>query len=100
MKEQVYEFVQQIPAGRVATYGQIAERLGSKGLSRVVGNALHRNPDPSKIPCHRVVNAKGKVSEAFAFGGAAAQRQLLEQEGIVFEANGKIDLKKYGIKLR
>ena len=97
MKEQVYEFVKQIPAGRVATYGQIAERLGNKGLSRAVGNALHRNPDPSKIPCHRVVNAKGEVSESFAFGGAAAQRQLLEQEGIVFEANGKIDLKKYGL---
>ena len=97
MKERIYDLVKQIPRGRVATYGQIAEQLGNKGLSRVVGNALHHNPDPSHIPCHRVVNAKGEVSLSFAFGGGVAQRALLEQEGIVFQDNGKIDLKKYGI---
>jgi O-6-methylguanine DNA methyltransferase len=97
MRNRVYAFVKEIPKGRVATYGQIAAYLGNRNLSRAVGNALHHNPNPKEIPCHRVVNAKGEVSQAFAFGGAAAQRQLLEQEGIVFESDGKIDLKKYGI---
>ena len=97
MKQQVYELVMKIPAGRVMTYGQIAARLGNRKLARAVGNVLHRNPDPTRIPCHRVVNGRGAVSEAFAFGGAETQRLLLEREGIVFESNGTIDLKKYGI---
>ncbi|MBQ2764159.1 MAG: MGMT family protein [Firmicutes bacterium] len=99
MKDQVYEILKTVPKGKVVTYGQIAEHLGNKNLSRVVGNILHHNPDPSQIPCHRVVNCDGKVSKSFAFGGAVAQKHLLEQEGIVFEANGKIDLEKFGINL-
>lgn len=87
-----------IPRGKVATYGQIAAHLGNKHLSRVVGNILHQNPDPGNFPCHRVVNSKGQVSANFAFGGADAQRHLLEQEGIGFGENGRIDLKQYGIK--
>ena len=63
IKEQVYEIVRAVPAGRVTTYGQIAERLGNKGLCRVVGNVLHSNPDPITIPCYRVVNAKGDNTE-------------------------------------
>ena len=98
MKEKVYEFVKAIPKGKVATYGQIAEYLGNKKLARVVGNLLHHNPDQENIPCHRVVNSSGKVVSSFAFGGAEAQRALLEKEGIVFECNGKIDLNKYGIR--
>ena len=94
MKKQVYEILKTIPKGKVVTYGQIAEYLGNKNLSRVVGNIVHNNPDPSLIPCHRVVNCQGMVSKSFAFGGADAQRGLLEAEGIVFEYNGKIDLKK------
>jgi len=96
MKESVYEFVKTIPKSKVVTYGQIAEYLGNKNLARAVGNILHQNPDPMKIPCHRVVNAKGQVADNFAFGGAEMQRKKLEQEGIIFEANGKINLKKYG----
>ena len=79
------------------TYGQIALYLGDKRLARAVGNILHSNPDPAHIPCHRVVNAKGQVAANFAFGGAAAQRALLEKEGVVFEANGCVDLEKYGM---
>jgi O-6-methylguanine DNA methyltransferase len=79
------------------TYGQVAERLGNKNLARTVGNILHDNPDPANIPCHRIVNAQGKVAEHYAFGGAEAQRAKLEAEGIVFEQNGRIDLKKYGM---
>ena len=96
MKEKVYEFVKNIPQGKVATYRQIAEYLGNKKLARVVGNVLHNNPDPTIIPCHRVVNAKGEVAGHFAFGGAKGQREKLEKEGIVFEENGKVNLKKYG----
>lgn len=96
VKEKVYEFVKNIPQGKVATYRQIAEYLGNKKLARVVGNVLHNNPDPTIIPCHRVVNAKGEVAEHFAFGGAKGQREKLEKEGIVFEENGKVNLKKYG----
>lgn len=93
--KRIYEAVRQIPRGKVATYGQIAEMAGDKKLARAVGNALHRNPDPAVIPCHRVVNAKGEVSEAFAFGGAKAQIKLLEEEGVKIE-NGKVDLREYG----
>ena len=96
MKEKVYAYLKTIPKGRVTTYGQIAAYLGNKHLSRVVGNILHNNPDPSNFPCHRVVNSKGQLATHFAFGGAEAQRKLLEQEGIVLEPDGTIDLKKYG----
>ena len=97
MKEEVYAYLQTIPKGKVTTYGQIAIHLGNKHFAQTVGNILHDNPDPSRFPCHRVVSSKGKVAENYAFGGAAAQRILLENEGIVFESNGRIDLKKYGI---
>ena len=98
MKEKIYDFLRRIPRGKVATYGQIAGNLGNPRLARVVGNVLHGNPDPEHIPCHRVVNGKGRVAEHYAFGGAAAQRLRLEQEGIVFESDGSIDLAKYGMK--
>jgi len=97
MKSEVYEYVKNIPRGKVATYGQIAEYIGNKKLARVVGNVLHYNPDPANIPCHRVVNAKGEVAEHFAFGGAKGQREKLEKEGIIFDENGKINLKEYGM---
>lgn len=97
MKEKVYAFLKTIPEGKVATYGQIAVSLGNRHLSRAVGNILHNNPDPSQFPCHRVVNCKGQVASGFAFGGGEAQRKLLEQEGIVFTPDGRIDLGKYGI---
>ena len=96
MKDKVYEVVKRIPEGKIATYGQIELYLGNLHLARAVGNALHNNPDPALIPCHRVVNAKGKVAEHYAFGGADAQRKRLEAEGIEFDANGRIDLNKYG----
>ena len=95
MKDRVYSFLKTVPPGKVVTYGQIAAHLGRKGLSRVVGSILHRNPDPEHIPCHRVVNARGAVSKAYAFGGEAAQRSRLEAEGIVFEEDGRINLEKY-----
>ena len=97
MKEKVYEFLKTVPRGNVTTYGRIALYLGNRNLARAVGNILHYNPDPVESPCHRVVNSRGRVAPNFAFGGGAAQRLLLEQEGIVFEPDGTVDLEKYGI---
>ncbi len=94
--KRIYEAVKKIPKGRVATYGQIAELAGDKRMARAVGNALHKNPDPSTIPCHRVVNAKGECSGSFAFGGQHVQEERLRAEGVEV-INGKIDLEKYGI---
>lgn len=95
--EKIYEVVKSIPKGKVATYGQIARLAGNPHWARVVGYALHSNPDPDTIPCHRVVNREGRVAAAFVFGGVCVQRSLLESEGVVFEPDGRIDLKKYGI---
>lgn len=95
--EKIYEVVKSIPEGKVATYGQVALLAGNPRWARVVGYALHVNPEPGIIPCHRVVNREGKVAPGFAFGGEGIQRQLLESEGIVFELDGRIDLEKYSI---
>ena len=95
--EKIYEVVSNIPKGKVATYGQVALLAGNPRWARVVGYALHVNPAPGVIPCHRVVNREGKVAKSFAFGGEGVQRQLLESEGIVFESDGRIDLEKYSI---
>ena len=92
--EKIYEVVKRIPYGSVATYGQVATIAGNPRWSRVVGYALHVNPDPDNIPCFRVVNRFGEPSKAFAFGGMNMQIQMLEAEGIVIK-NGKVDLEKY-----
>lgn len=95
--ERIYEVVKSIPEGKVATYGQVAMLAGNPRWARVVGYALHCNPEPGVIPCHRVVNREGRVSPAFAFGGENIQIDLLKKEGIVFEEDGTIDLSKYGM---
>ncbi len=92
--ERVYQVVRQIPEGKVATYGQVARLAGNKKWSRVVGYALHVNPEPGKIPCHRVVNRLGEPSKAFAFGGVNKQIELLEAEGVTF-TDGRVDMKQY-----
>ena len=94
--KRIYEAVRQIPAGHVATYGRIPELAGDKRMARAVGNALHKNPDPEHIPCFRVVNAKGELSGAFAFGGADEQERRLRADGVEV-VNGKVDLERYGI---
>ena len=92
--ERVYEAVKQIPYGKVATYGQIAWMAGNPRASRAVGWALHRNPQPGVIPCHRVVNREGRLAPAFAFGGIDAQKALLEREGVAV-VDGFVDLAEY-----
>lgn len=91
--EKIYEVVKQIPKGNVATYGQVAALAGNRRWARVVGYALHANPNPDEIPCYRVVNREGRLSEAFAFGGRNRQQELLEQDGIEV-VDGKVDLEK------
>ena len=93
--KRIYEAVKRIPKGRVATYGQVAFLAGNEKMSRAVGNALHKNPEPDNIPCFRVVNSKGELSGNFAFGEGVQERLLIE-DGIEV-INGKVDLSKYGI---
>lgn len=95
--KRIYEAVKRIPKGKVATYGKVAEMAGNKKMSRAVGNALHKNPDPENIPCFRVVNSKGELAPEFAFGGMGEQRKLLEAEGIEVK-NNKVDLSKFGLE--
>lgn len=97
--KRIYEAVKKIPHGRVATYGQIAELAGDKKMARAVGNALHNNPDPVNIPCFRVVNSKGELSGAFAFGGATEQAERLMADGIEV-IDGRVNLKKFGIEVK
>ncbi len=77
--DRIYEEVKKIPKGSVATYGDIAKK--AKTSARIVGFALHRNPEPSQIPCHRVVFQDGSLSSSYAFGGKDAQKRRLEEEG-------------------
>lgn len=93
--ENVYEAVQLIPRGKVATYGQIARMIGAPRSSRAVGYALHANPRPGVIPCHRVVSREGRLAPAFAFGGPEIQAQLLESEGVEVSEDFTVDLGKY-----
>ncbi len=90
--ERIYEIVRQIPTGKVATYGQVAWLAGNPRWARVVGYALHSNPNPAQIPCHRVVNRTGALAQGFVFGGAAVQRTRLAAEGVSFREDGTVDL--------
>ncbi len=93
--EQVYQLVEQIPQGKVATYGQIAMMLGNPRASRAVGYALHGNPRPGEVPCHRVVNRFGQLCRGFAFGGMEIQKALLVEEGVEVDEEGTVDLARF-----
>lgn len=104
--EDIYEVVSKIPRGKVATYGQISKLANSSKLRtkngrtivkitpRLAGTALHKNPDPKTIPCHRVVDRNGKLAEKFAFGGWEGQKKRLLAEGIKFKTLKNVDLDK------
>ena len=85
----IYEQVKRVPMGKVATYGQIASLAGNPRWSRVVGYALHVNPEPGVIPCHRIVSASGRPASDFGFGGPEQQLRLLRAEGVKI-VNGKV----------
>ena len=93
--ETIYEIVCKVPRGKVTTYGDVARMAGHPRASRQVGWALHVNPRPGEIPCHRVVFLDGRVTDGFAFGGPEVQRALLEAEGVVFGEDDRIDMQVY-----
>jgi len=93
--ERIYAVVRRIPRGRVATYGQVAELAGLGGHARQVGYALHALSDEPAVPWHRVVNARGQISPRAEPGDDHIQRQLLEREGVVFDAADRLDLERY-----
>jgi methylated-DNA-protein-cysteine methyltransferase-like protein len=92
----IYAIVRQIPRGQVATYGQVAAFADLPGQARLVGYALYRVDSQSDIPWHRVINAKGQISESlWRHGSDFTQRSLLEAEGVQFDAQDSIDLQRY-----
>ncbi len=88
----VYHLLQQVPAGKVTTYKALA--LLAQVHPRQIGTILHRNPNPDRYPCHRVVNWQGRLAPGFAFGGPAAQARLLKAEGIEL-VNDRVMLARY-----
>jgi methylated-DNA-protein-cysteine methyltransferase-like protein len=93
----VYALVGACPPGRVTTYGWIAEGLGlPRGGARVVGWVLNKSPHNAAVPAQRVINSKGELTGSWAFGQRGRMRQLLEEEGITFDAKERVDLKRYG----
>ena len=94
--ERIYRLVRRIPKARVATYGQIAVMAGR--TPRIIGYAMAAAPDGELIPWQRVINSRGKVSARAGGDGApdARQRQLLEDEGVVFDAEGRVDFARFG----
>jgi methylated-DNA-protein-cysteine methyltransferase-like protein len=97
-----YRLIARIPEGRVATYGQIAALAGFARNARQVGYALATLPDESPVPWQRVVNARGEVSlrRADDLGRSGYQRHLLEEEGVMFDLEGRIDLERFGWRPR
>ncbi len=85
----VLNIVSQIPRGQVMTYGDIAALAGWPSHSRMVGRTLRYSPDALQLPCHRVVNKAGRTAP-----GWSRQRPLLEEEGVIFKANGHVDMKR------
>lgn len=95
--DKVYDLVSKIPKGKITTYKALAKIVNVD--PRVIGFALHANKDPKNIPCHRVINSKGKISAGYAFGGKDVQKKMLEKEGIKFKKNETVDLVKFGFYL-
>lgn len=97
--DMIYAVIEQIPRGRVATYGQIAELAGIAGQPRRIGYALSALTSGSPVPWHRVLNAKGEISVREG-AGYAVQRRMLEQEGIVFDKRERVSLERFGWRPR
>lgn len=91
--DKVYKLVSLVPKGKVTTYGAISKIIGMD--PRVVGYALHANKDSKNVPCHRVINSKGKISSGYAFGGPDVQEKMLIKEGVKFDKKNGVDLKKF-----
>ena len=94
LKAQVFALVKACPAGRVTTYGWLAKALGYPRGARMIGWIM--NESAQGVPAQRVINSKGELSGSWAFGSPDLMRQLLENEGILFSEDGRVDLKRYG----
>jgi len=95
--ERIWSVVRRIPAGRVATYGQVARIAGLGGAARLVGYALHALPERGhEVPWQRVINAQGRISQRRFPGADTVQRHLLEREGVRFDGRAKVDLARFG----
>ena len=92
--ERVYAVARRIPRGSVATYGQIAALAGRPRAARAVGGFMSRCPDGNGVPCHRVIRGDGLICGEFVFGISGLQRQLLLSEGVVFCADGRVNMKE------
>ena len=93
--EKVYAVVRSVPRGQVISYGQVAFLAGNPRMARQVGWALHSNPRPGEIPCHRVVFNDGCLSSGFAFGGQQVQADLLRGEGVQVSDDFRVDMATY-----
>jgi methylated-DNA-protein-cysteine methyltransferase-like protein len=93
--QEIYAIINDIPEGHVATYGQIARLLKRPHGARQVGYALAALRDDNDVPWHRVVNARGEISQRRKAGYEDFQRVLLEYEGIDFNQDGRIDLARF-----
>jgi methylated-DNA-protein-cysteine methyltransferase-like protein len=93
--ERIYNAISDIPRGRVATYGQVAELAGIAGQARRIGYALSALPQGSPVPWHRVINAGGGISARSRSNAAKFQRRLLEAEGVVFGKDARVDLARF-----
>jgi len=91
----VWDMVARIPKGKVASYGQIAAGLGNPRAARTVGWALHSTPHDMDIPWHRVINSRGRISTDCGEHSPDLQRNLLESEGVEFDARGYVDLERF-----
>ena len=93
--ERFYRVVRRVPRGRVVTYGQVARAAGLPRHARQVGYALAALREEDAVPWQRVVNARGEVSQRKGPDRDRLQRVLLESEGVVFDARGRIDLARF-----
>ena len=91
--DRIYDLTRQIPYGQVTTYGQLARLAGNPRMSRIVGCAMHTAPED--LPCHRVVNRLGGLSDAFRPMGKDTHRMLLEMEGVTFRPDGAVELERH-----
>lgn len=94
-RAQVYALVQACPPGRVTTYGTLATAVGLPGHARFVGWVMNGTPAEAGVPAQRVVNREGVLTGAWAFGHPDTMRQMLEAEGVAFDAKGRVAIKKH-----
>lgn|SRR3989338_4539072 len=90
-KEKIFKLLSRIPKGKVTTYKILAERSGIKN-PRHIGQIIHKNKNPQKFPCHRVIRSDGTVASGYAFGGHRKQVELLKKEGVKFSGQKVLEL--------